>query len=199
MAKKDTRQRLLKTAEFLFSKDGYDGVATKRIASEAGVTEMTLFNHFESKALLYKTVVKEKYLAVDQDRVFVGLNYNDLEGDLQKITYEMSKIFLENRSLLLMLLKEKDSFHSDDTFEIERDPVYKRIVPFFEIYEQKGLLSGQADHIALLFMSSLKGMYHLCVLENKKDKNVVEIIKSYVSVMCNGIKCHTKYIIESSI
>ncbi len=46
MAKKDTRQRILKTAEELFSMNGYDGVPTKHISKEAGVTEMTLFNHF---------------------------------------------------------------------------------------------------------------------------------------------------------
>lgn len=188
MAKKDTRIRILKTAVKLFSINGYDGVPTKLIASEAGVTEMTLFNHFGSKEILYKTIVKERYLAMDHEEAFNGLAYNDLESDLQKITKEMIKNFLENRDILMMRLKERESFHNDDAFKIQNDPMYKRIVPLFEIYEQKELLNGQAGNVALIFMSSIKGLFHLCVLDNKDEKEVGEIIESFVNTMCNGLK-----------
>ncbi|WP_344222639.1 helix-turn-helix domain-containing protein [Kribbella sancticallisti] len=47
-----TRIRLLTAALRLFGERGYDAVGTAEIAAEAGVTEMTLFRHFPSKASL---------------------------------------------------------------------------------------------------------------------------------------------------
>jgi AcrR family transcriptional regulator len=56
MSKEETRKKILKAAEALFSKNGYDGVPTKKIAKEAGITEMTLFNHFSTKKLLLSEI-----------------------------------------------------------------------------------------------------------------------------------------------
>ncbi|MDP2151615.1 MAG: TetR/AcrR family transcriptional regulator [Parvibaculum sp.] len=53
----DTRQRILEAGLALFSKKGYLGAATKEIAAEAGVAEVTLFRHFPSKESLLEAVV----------------------------------------------------------------------------------------------------------------------------------------------
>ncbi len=45
-----TRQRLTAAALELFSESGYDGTTVAQIAFRAGVTEMTFFRHFSSKA-----------------------------------------------------------------------------------------------------------------------------------------------------
>ncbi|GGH41293.1 TetR/AcrR family transcriptional regulator [Microbacterium album] len=59
MAKKDdTRRALLSAAMELFAERGFDGTTTAAIAARAGVTEMTLFRHFPTKAAL---VVDDPY------------------------------------------------------------------------------------------------------------------------------------------
>lgn len=45
-----TRQRLTAAALKLFGERGYDGTTVAEIAAAAGVTEMTFFRHFSSKA-----------------------------------------------------------------------------------------------------------------------------------------------------
>lgn len=45
-----TRERLTAAALELFGERGYDGTTVAEIASRAGVTEMTFFRHFSSKA-----------------------------------------------------------------------------------------------------------------------------------------------------
>ena len=45
-----TRERLSAAALELFEERGYDGTTVAQIASRAGVTEMTFFRHFSSKA-----------------------------------------------------------------------------------------------------------------------------------------------------
>jgi AcrR family transcriptional regulator len=46
----ETRQRLLDEASRLFGEQGYDQTTSAQIAAAAGVTERTLFRHFDSKA-----------------------------------------------------------------------------------------------------------------------------------------------------
>lgn len=45
-----TRERLLKAALELFLENGYERTSASQIAARAGVTEMTFFRHFPSKA-----------------------------------------------------------------------------------------------------------------------------------------------------
>lgn len=47
-----TRERLLAAAMELFAERGYDATSAGQIAARAGVTEMTFFRHFPSKASL---------------------------------------------------------------------------------------------------------------------------------------------------
>jgi AcrR family transcriptional regulator len=47
-----TRERLLTAAIEMFAERGYDGTSVAEIAARAGVTEMTFFRHFPTKASL---------------------------------------------------------------------------------------------------------------------------------------------------
>ncbi|MDD1775892.1 MAG: TetR/AcrR family transcriptional regulator [Candidatus Methanomethylicus sp.] len=52
----DTIKRIMEAALRLFSSEGYSGVTTKRLASEAGVNEITLFRRFKSKENILRAV-----------------------------------------------------------------------------------------------------------------------------------------------
>jgi AcrR family transcriptional regulator len=187
VAKQDTRNKILKAAETLFSKNGFDGTPTKRIASEAGITEMTLFNHFPSKELLYKTVVKERFLAVEIESVLSELSYDDLERDLKIISLKLIDNFLNNKYILMMRLKEKKSFQNDDRFKLEQDPILKQILPVFRKYDEKGLIESSGDSGALLFIAAIKGLFHVCLLDGKGESEIQEMIGSYVTTFCHGM------------
>lgn len=57
MKKIDTKKRLLEATLKLISEKGYMGATTRKIAQEAGVTELTLFRHFGSKEKLFKELL----------------------------------------------------------------------------------------------------------------------------------------------
>jgi AcrR family transcriptional regulator len=187
MAKEDTRKKILEAAEKLFSSKGYDGVATKAIAEEAGITEMTLFNHFAKKELLYKTVVKERYTSSEINSVFSNLTYNDLEKDLTTISNELVVSFIKNKNILLMRLKEQKNFSKDRDFKLERDPVLNQIIPIFKVYKEKGLLNGSSEKAAFLFMGSIKGLFYVCLLDDKEETEIKELIRDFVITICNGL------------
>ena len=51
------RDQLLEAAARLYARAGYRGSTTRRIASEAGVNEITLFRHFGSKDALIRAAI----------------------------------------------------------------------------------------------------------------------------------------------
>ena len=53
-----THQRLLEAAARVFARSGLEGATTREIAREAGVNEVTLFRHFQSKEKLLTAVVQ---------------------------------------------------------------------------------------------------------------------------------------------
>ena len=54
----ETRERILRAAEKLFARDGFQGATTREIADEAKVHETTLFRHFRTRdELLRETIL----------------------------------------------------------------------------------------------------------------------------------------------
>ena len=53
----NVREQLLDAAARLYSESGYHGATTRRIATEAGVNEVTLFRHFGSKDALIREAI----------------------------------------------------------------------------------------------------------------------------------------------
>jgi AcrR family transcriptional regulator len=52
-----TAERILEIAQRLFSQQGYKGTSLRQIATEAGLQEPGLYNHFSSKQGLYEAAV----------------------------------------------------------------------------------------------------------------------------------------------
>ena len=63
----DRRAQLIDVALDVFSRQGFRGATTKKIAAQAGVTEAIIFRHFPSKGALY-TAVLDSRLASPQRR-----------------------------------------------------------------------------------------------------------------------------------
>jgi AcrR family transcriptional regulator len=187
MSKEDTRMKILVAAEKLFSTKGYDGVPTKEIAIEAGITEMTLYNHFPKKELLYKSVVKERYIKTEINSVFANLTYNDLENDLKTISNNLIGSFIKNKSILMMRLKEQKNFLEDKDFKLDNDPVLNQMMPIFKLYGEKGLIQGSCERAALLFMGSIKGLFYVCLLDDKEEEEIKELIDDFVVTICKGL------------
>ena len=51
--KTQTKDKIFDTALDLFSKKGYDSVSVRTIASEVGIKESSIYNHYSSKHLIY--------------------------------------------------------------------------------------------------------------------------------------------------
>lgn len=60
MSGDERREQIIETAVELFSKNGFSGTTTKKIAEAAGISEAIIFRHFSSKDELYQAILHSK-------------------------------------------------------------------------------------------------------------------------------------------
>lgn len=99
MCNYNTEDKILNASILLFSQKGYSAVTTKEIAKEAGVSEMTLFRHFESKHNLFEKAFEKFVFSPRFKALFEGLE-GDLEGDLNKICAFYHNILYKNQNII---------------------------------------------------------------------------------------------------
>jgi AcrR family transcriptional regulator len=84
-----TKRRILAAAELVFSRDGFQGATTRRIAREAGVNEVTLFRHFNTREQLLRATLEygcEAFDAlVEPEKIWRGELLGGLEGYIRDI------------------------------------------------------------------------------------------------------------------
>jgi AcrR family transcriptional regulator len=78
----DTKEKILDTAERLFSEKGYDAVSLRHIIGEAGVNLAAVHYHFGSKPELLDEVVRRRVAPVNEDR-FTLLDRAESESGLE--------------------------------------------------------------------------------------------------------------------
>ncbi|MFA5676706.1 MAG: helix-turn-helix domain-containing protein, partial [Christensenellales bacterium] len=54
----ETREKIMAAARSLFEQKGFAAATTKQISKSAGVSEITLFRHFNTKRELFEQTVK---------------------------------------------------------------------------------------------------------------------------------------------
>lgn len=82
----DKRRAILTGALTVFARDGYTRASIDAISAEAGVSTRTIYNHFEDKAQLFRTVIQESAALVAEAQIAIMDRYlskvTDLEADL---------------------------------------------------------------------------------------------------------------------
>jgi AcrR family transcriptional regulator len=107
--KHSTRDRIQLAARELFSELGYSRATTRAIAARAGVTEVTLFRHFETKANLFRSLVQEQGLEPLLARLEQSLT-GELRADLLMLGGLFFGVMKERGDHVRMMLCEASHF-----------------------------------------------------------------------------------------
>lgn len=172
----DTRQRLLDAAARVFARDGLAGATTRAIAEEAGVNEVTLFRHFQTKDRLLDAVVGENFgpaatVAVEAPPATTA----DLRADLLHHAQRYQRLLEHNLPLVRTMIgeiqhhrreQEKHVFHG-----IFR-PVKAAILARIEAAQAAGDL--RADLRPNLLADLFGGMIFTGVLRRSSPDNTLE-------------------------
>ena len=109
-----TKERILLAAASLFAKNGYFGVSVKDIANVVGIKPASLYNHYESKEALWKSVlerINELYLMFFNRLDAVHTRGQTLADVLDNLFYELK----EATQMFLfygIALVQSEQFHS---------------------------------------------------------------------------------------
>lgn len=115
----DTRQRLLDAAARVFARHGLAGSTTRAIAEEAGVNEVTLFRHFQTKDGLLAAVVGEAFgQTLDADPCDTIPFSDDLRADLVAQARHYEKLLKHNLPLVRTMLGEIQHHHREQEKQV---------------------------------------------------------------------------------
>jgi AcrR family transcriptional regulator len=102
----ETRERILRAAEKLFSRDGFQGATTREIACQAQVNETTLFRQFRTREeLLRETILS---IAISPEEL-IGPQAswkNDMPGQLEQYVRKYYALLLKREALVRALVGE---------------------------------------------------------------------------------------------
>ena len=187
----NTEDKILNASIILFSQKGFTAVTTKEIAKEAGVSEMTLFRHFESKHNLFekafdKFVFSPKFIAL-----FESLEW-DLERDLNKICYSYQNTLYKNRKIILMHFKNEELNPDFDATLFKFPNEFKKLLDYyFEEMRNRGAIRENPETLAMSFLATNFGLFITSLVINKLtfETDIQACITSCVKIFAKGITC----------
>ncbi len=156
----NTKDKIIAAARELFEKNGFAGATTKEIASLAGISEVTLFRHFDTKRNLFEQTVQScmhpyklrEYLKND-------VKY-DLEIDLKHIAENMMKTYRQNLPLMHMVLKDKTNGSMSKLHLKEHEHgVSGTLGEYFATMHKLGRLCEDPKMATRFFMSNITGFF----------------------------------------
>jgi AcrR family transcriptional regulator len=88
-----TKQKILKVSSALFSEYGFKSTSVRKIASEVGIRESALYNHFKNKEEIFLSVAKEIFTTP----------FSQNDGDIKESALK-GKAFLQKFAMQYKLL-----------------------------------------------------------------------------------------------
>ena len=102
---KEKKDLILEASLEIFSEKGYNLATTLEISKKAGVSEMTLFRHFQTKNNLFLESIKRSIGASIVDDLSIDIN-KDIRDFIRLLMHEKMMMISKNINLIKMLIRE---------------------------------------------------------------------------------------------
>ena len=190
----DTRQKLLAATLKMISLKGYLGTTTREIASEAGVTEVTLFRHFGSKEKLFEEMLKRYSFLPELIVLLPELENNsaDYKDGLTIIGIRFFETLKERKSLVRIMTCEIQVYPEKVKVVHNRfiDEMVHLLADYFSIRQNKGLLRKfNSQTAAKAFLGMIFSFFHVEEIIKGRDLSKNEVkrtINEFVSIFTDG-------------
>ena len=157
---KDTRHLILAAAKELFEKKGFTAATTKEIAELAGVSEVTLFRHFDTKRNLFEKTVHNCIHPYALDEYIKNNATYDLEQDLVHIAYDLVKTYKQNIPMLKMIMRDKNT-DSAPEINVQRNErcAENSLLAYFKTMKEMGKISTEPKMAIIFFITNVTGYF----------------------------------------
>jgi AcrR family transcriptional regulator len=150
-----TSEKIVSATFKLLQKDGSEKATTKKIASEAGVNEVTIFRKFENKKNLIE-ITKQYYLQVlinTLEEIFVFEEGQTIEEYLKISFYGILNLSDEDFSILKVAMEEVRGVSEKKNLISEvTDVILNKLEEFFKFQIDKGTVREDINPKSLAIM-----------------------------------------------
>ena len=177
-----TRHKLLEAAARVFARSGLEGATTRGIAREAGVNEVTLFRHFQSKDNLLAAVLRQTFSGPGEalqeqglpppfSPVFVPGENRDLRAELSQHIQSYERLVRQHIALLRTLIGEihRHEEHEVRVFKGIFAPLKVGLIATIHAARARGAVRAEVDPLiaadllgSMIFMNVLRCSSHVC-------------------------------------
>lgn len=196
-----TKDKIFDVALDLFSKKGYDSVSIRTIASEVGIKESSIYNHYSSKKEILMSILKyfEEYFQgnpLDDENVRKLLEKNPEEFYHQESEMFKQQIF-EEKILKILKLIFVQMYQIDEIKEFFLNEILGGSVAFwsdvFEILIQKNVIESDCSPNKLAEMYFGFSMFKLWEIFLKHE----EFPKAEIEIMFDEVEEYHKFLLDS--
>ena len=195
--KTQTKDKIFDTALDLFSKKGYDSVSVRTIASEVGIKESSIYNHYSSKKDILMSILNyfEEY-PLDDENIRKLLEENPEEFYHQGSEMFKQQIF-EEKILKIMKLIFVQMYQIDEVKEFFLREILGGSTDFwsdvFEILIQKNVIGSDCNPNKLAEMYFGFSMFKLWEIFLKYD----DFPKAEIEIMFDEVEEYHKFLLDS--
>lgn len=199
--KTQTKDKIFDTALDLFSKKGYDSVSVRTIASEVGIKESSIYNHYSSKKDILMSILNyfEEYFKgnpLDDESIRKLLEENPEEFYHQGSEMFKQQIF-EEKILKIMKLIFVQMYQIDEVKEFFLREILGGSTDFwsdvFEILIQKNVIGSDCNPNKLAEMYFGFSMFKLREIFLKYD----DFPKAEIEIMFDEVEEYHKFLLDS--
>jgi AcrR family transcriptional regulator len=187
-----TRTKIIKAAQKLFARQGYDGTTTRDLAAAAGVAEGTVFRHFPNKKAILIEVATQGWVEILTDLLTELSEMGSYEAVGQVMRRRMLN-FHKNGDLMRVCFMEAQ-FHEDLRDRVQSEVIDKMTnvaEAFFETAMEKGIYRQMNPRVvAQVFvgMFAIAGFSHNTIMEPEASPQVMkEMAEGIADIFLNGV------------
>ena len=169
---KDTRELIISAAKELFEKKGFAAATTKEIAELAGISEVTLFRHFETKRNLFKEAVHSCMHPYKTEAYLSNEVTYDLRQDLTYIAHDMFETHKQNIPMLKMIMRDKIRGSAPERhMKKSEHHTENKLLEYFQTMKSMGKITAEPDMAINFFISNVTGYIMKEIFMKKSGKN----------------------------
>lgn len=190
MARKNAREPLINAARDLFSLKGYDGTSVDEIAESIGIKGPTIYKYFKNKEELLKAVID---CAEDEYVKGMGMN-KDLPDKIvsarafkEYVLHTLHFTLSNDTAKKMRRLMTMEQFRNETLARVTTlhqityiQDVYISI--FERLMERNLMIKGDAETIALEFISPVTLMIQMLEREPEKKEEALQKIEEHIDV-----------------
>ncbi|MGQ4649586.1 TetR family transcriptional regulator [Lyngbya aestuarii] len=188
----ETKRRILKAAQGLFARRGYDGTTTRDLASKAGVAEGTLFRHFENKKAILIEVATQGWVEILTDLLTELSEMGSYKAVAQVMQRRLMRM-RENSDMMRVCFMEVQ-FHPDLRERIQSEVIMKMTdvaEAFFETAMERGIYRRMNPKIVakvFLGMFAVAGFSDKTIMEpDSSPQAMQEMAEGIADIFLQGV------------